>query len=293
MQTFALLSSINDVSVDTTKISLGEIKGKVGQEVVVPVTIENNVGISAFMFEITYDTSDLSFISAELDGVFGEGVLITQVDEINQRLIVLWYSATGDINANGEIIPLTFKINDTASGTYDLNVRYLAEDILNAARDEIICSIESGKILVGSILTGNLTSLFTEGNNDVTLVLSDKTGVVSEISISGNSYEFNSVAPGEYTLIVEKENHATRTYTITVGDEDVDFDVKLHLLGDIDGNGSVNMMDYLKAKQHSQGQNKLEGYAFECADVSGDNKVNMMDYLKLKQHAQGINSLWK
>ena len=293
VQTFAMFAAVNDMVEDATRISLGEIKGKVGQEVVVPVTIENNVGISAFMFEVAYNTEDLTFVSAELGGVLDKGVLITQVDEENQRLIVLWYSTEGDVSADGEMLPLTFKINDTASGTYDLSVRYLAEDIINEARDEIICSIESGKILVGSVLTGNLTSLLVDGNNDVTLVLSNGTEVVDELSISKGDYEFDSVAPGEYTLTVEKKNHATRTYTITVGDEDVALDIKLNLLGDIDGNGSVNMMDYLKAKQHSQGKNLLEDYAFDCADVSGDGKVNMMDYIKLKQHAQGTSSIWE
>ena len=191
------------------------------------------------------------------------------------------------------MIPLTFIINDTATGSYTLGVRYLPEDILNEARDEINCLIENGKILVGSVLTGNLTSLFTDGNNDVTLVLKNGAEVVDELSVTNNAYAFDSVSPGEYTLTVEKENHATRTYTIIVGDEDIALDVKLNLIGDIDGNGSVNMMDYLKAKQHSQGKTLLEDYAFDCADVSGDNKVNMMDYIKLKQHAQGINSLWK
>lgn len=142
-------------------------------------------------------------------------------------------------------------------------------------------------------MTGNLTSLLVDGNNDVTLVLSNGTEIVDELSVSKGDYEFDSVAPGEYTLTVEKKNHATRTYTITVGDEDIALDVKLNLLGDIDGNGSVNMMDYLKAKQHSQNKNLLEGYAFDCADVSGDGKVNMMDYIKLKQHAQNISSIWE
>ena len=49
----------------------------------------------------------------------------------------------------------------------------------------------------------------------------------------------------------------------------------------------------MKAKQHAQGINTLEGYEFDCANVSGDSFVNMKDYIALKQHAQGINLLWE
>ena len=105
-------------------------------------------------------------------------------------------------------------------------------------------------------------------------------------------YDIPEVSPGTYTMKVMKNNHVTREYTVTVGAENVTQDVKIHLKGDINGDGKVNTSDVGKANSHAKGTSTLTGYDFACADVNGDGKVNTSDVGKINSHAKGTNKLW-
>ena len=105
-------------------------------------------------------------------------------------------------------------------------------------------------------------------------------------------YDIPEGSPGTYTMKVMKNNHVTREYTVTVGAENVTQDVKIHLKGDINGDGRVNTSDVGKANSHAKGTSTLTGYEFACADVNGDGKVNTSDVGKINSHAKGTNKLW-
>ena len=52
--------------------------------------------------------------------------------------------------------------------------------------------------------------------------------------------------------------------------------------GDVNGDGRVNMFDYVAVKSHVLGKSLLSGDKLDRADVNGDGKVNMFDYIALK-----------
>ena len=91
---------------------------------------------------------------------------------------------------------------------------------------------------------------------------------------------------------VSKENHATREYTITVGTESMTQNVKIHLKGDVNGDGKVNTSDVGKINAHAKGTSSIADYQFACADVNGDGKVNTSDVGKINAHARGKSLLW-
>lgn len=133
---------------------------------------------------------------------------------------------------------------------------------------------------------------------DILVTLTDTEGtVIREIYISGDSTEitFNMVSDGEYTITVERENYATRKYTVITTEEDdltVSTSFSLNLVGDIDGDGKVNMVDVARVNAAAKGISALEGYASDCADVNGDGKINMIDVAAMNAHAKGITALW-
>ena len=107
------------------------------------------------------------------------------------------------------------------------------------------------------------------------------------------SYTISGIASGTYTMRVLKKNHVTRECTITVGGEAVTQNVKIHLKGDIDGNGTVTTMDVIRANSHARGVNLLTDYALKCADVVGtDGTVTTMDVIRINAHAKGASKLW-
>ncbi len=133
---------------------------------------------------------------------------------------------------------------------------------------------------------------------DILVTLTDTEGtVIREIYISGDSTEitFNMVSDGEYTITVERENYATRKYTVITTEEDdltVSTSFSLNLVGDINGDGKVNMVDVARVNAAAKGISALEGYASDCADVNGDGKINMIDVAAMNAHAKGITALW-
>lgn len=105
-------------------------------------------------------------------------------------------------------------------------------------------------------------------------------------------YSFDAIPDGTYTLRVSKSNHVTREYTVTVNGGNAEQDAKIHLLGDINGDGNLNSLDVSKANLHAKGKKLLTDYEFACADINGDGQVNSLDVSKMNLHAKGKKSLW-
>jgi hypothetical protein len=139
-------------------------------------------------------------------------------------------------------------------------------------------------------LSGTVTS-FGQAGDPVTLTLSSGGNTYETTSTDGN-YRFGAVAAGTYTLTVSKKNHTPRTYTVSVG-SNMTQDVKIHLKGDIDGNGKLNVGDTAKVYAHVKNSAPItDAYLLLCADVSGDGKVNVGDTAKIYAHVKGSVLLW-
>lgn len=157
--------------------------------------------------------------------------------------------------------------------------------------------------IVGYGVSGNVES-FNSGTDPVTIQLIEQgqSEPAYEVQVSGGtqsgnkftaSYSFSDVPSGTYTMKVMKQNHVTREYTVIVGTNPVVQDVKIHLLEDIDGNGTVTTMDAMRAYSHARGVTLLTDYALKCADVVGtDGKVTTMDATRIYAHARGTAKLW-
>ena len=139
----------------------------------------------------------------------------------------------------------------------------------------------------GAVKTG------TEGETTVELVSGEEVVATAAVSGKEGTYSFENVAAGTYTLKVSKLNHVTREYAITVEAVAVAQDVKIHLLGDVDGNGRTNMGDIQTLYSHVTGnQTFTDDYIKEVADVTGETRLNMGDINKLYAHIRGTSTLY-
>lgn len=154
---------------------------------------------------------------------------------------------------------------------------------------------------VGTAVSGSVESYGT--NDPVTIQLIEKGAAEAayETTATGGTqsgskftapYSFSNVPSGTYTMKVIKQNHVTREYTITVGADAVTQNVKIHLKGDINGDGRVNTSDVNRANLHAKGKISLSGYEYACAEVTGDGRLNTSDVNRLHLHAKGKISLW-
>ena len=85
----------------------------------------------------------------------------------------------------------------------------------------------------------------------------------------------------------------TKTTNIAVNGNATGLAVKLHPIGDINGDGLVNTTDMMRANNHAKELVPLSGYEFACANVNGDDIVNTTDVMRINLHAKSISSLWK
>ena len=158
--------------------------------------------------------------------------------------------------------------------------------------------------IVGYTVSGTITS-YLKNTGDITIQLLTEADAVA-YSIVVNTYtEVNAtrkeystvysipeVADGTYTLRISKADHVTRDYTVTVSGGVLTQDAKIHLKGDITGDGRINIMDVNRANLHFKKKITLTGYEFDCANITGDTQVNIMDVNKLNLHFKGKSKLW-
>ena len=156
----------------------------------------------------------------------------------------------------------------------------------------------TGLVTCTYTVTGNgvgISGQVTTGAEGVTTVeLSTEDQVIATAAVSGKTgaYTLENVAAGTYTMTVSKQNHVTRSYTVTVAAAAVVQDVKIHLIGDIDGNGKVNVGDVAKINSHVKGTNLLtDEYQILCANVNGG-KLNIGDTAALYGHIKGTKKLY-
>ena len=114
------------------------------------------------------------------------------------------------------------------------------------------------------------------------------------VMLTGNHamYSFNGVEIGTYTMKVSKANHVTREYTVRVGNSPIPLDAKIHLLGDVNGDGTINAKDKKIIYGHiNDSTTELTGYIFDVGDVNKDGVINAKDKKQIFGHINGT-SLW-
>ena len=168
-------------------------------------------------------------------------------------------------------VELTFTLVENEDGT--LSVSYVA------ASEPVLGATVSGTVVSGA-------------NGDVTIELIADGEVFASVTATGKegSYSIVDVAAGTYTLKVSQLNHVTREYAITV-EADLTQDVKIHLIGDIDGNGKINVGDVSKLNGHMKGNLLTDEYMLLCANVNGG-KLNMGDVSSIYAHIKGTKKLF-
>ena len=158
-------------------------------------------------------------------------------------------------------------------------------------------SIKEGTASGGVSVSGTVMSYITTGDVTIKLYKSGSTTASYTVKVSGvkgeaTAFSFSNVAAGTYTMEVSKANHVTQTYTVTVGSSNVTQDAKICPVGDITGDGKVNMKDWSQLYNHINEVSTLSGYSLACADTNGDGKVNMKDWSILYNHISEIKPIW-
>lgn len=144
-------------------------------------------------------------------------------------------------------------------------------------------------------VSGSATSFGSDTDNVILQLIAEGFSEADyEVFVKGNTAEYSieGVSPGTYTMKVSKKNHVTREYTVTVGAENVTQDVEIWLLGDVNGDGTINVKDKKLIFNHlNDPSGALTGYALDVGDVNRDGTINVKDKKLIFNHLKGT-SLW-
>ncbi|MBQ9071780.1 MAG: hypothetical protein IJY25_01295 [Bacilli bacterium] len=104
----------------------------------------------------------------------------------------------------------------------------------------------------------------------------------------------NSTAKVELKNSSDKEKNSGIVSTgdkviITVGEEIRTYEIVIY--GDVNGDGKIKAVDYVKIKNHIMETATLSGVYKEAADVDKNGKIKAVDYVKIKNHIMGTGTV--
>lgn len=137
--------------------TIGNVAGRLGETVSVPVTVSNNTGIAGFKQTIKFDKNTLRFVSVEGIGVYDNGTWIVNAENAeNGEIVIVWFG-TENINANGAVYNLSFEILETANdGNSTISIAFENNDIGNISGENVLFGRIDGSVDVLSYWLGDL-----------------------------------------------------------------------------------------------------------------------------------------
>jgi hypothetical protein len=149
--------------------------------------------------------------------------------------------------------------------------------------------ISAQKVEKAPALELNNSSSLSRVENELYNVSAEQT--VSDIL--SNFKNENAVVKNAKGETVDSTAKVGTGYTVELveDDEKVDF-VTVIILGDVSGDGVVNVTDYIKVKAALQNAETLSGAYKKASDVDGSGALDVTDYLKVKAHFLGSYNIY-
>ena len=100
-----------------------------------------------------------------------------------------------------------------------------------------------------------------------------------------NNLNYNPIIKSNNNIL--KDNDLIRTnMTITYTDDEGNVQIyNTSVLGDVNGDGNINALDYVKIKNHIMNTKKITGDVFILsADYNNDGKISALDYVRIKNY---------
>lgn len=162
--------TVTKKKVKSATISLKDVNATPGEEIEVPVMISDNPGISAMKVSISYDQNILTPVNAEKTSLLGGAVIKGEKQE-DGIYNILWYN-TKDINENGVIYKVKFKVNENANINSEtkLKVTSTAGDVCDAQHNDIELNDATGVINIKEKLYGDVYEDDVLNSHDVLLL---------------------------------------------------------------------------------------------------------------------------
>ncbi|MCQ2049679.1 MAG: dockerin type I domain-containing protein [Candidatus Saccharibacteria bacterium] len=207
------------------------------------------------------------------------------------------YSTTKNISSNSEITYKLFDLNDNDMSNYFNSIKYnivatndvFPEILVSGTIPEGVYKLKATYGSAESIITiaigyahlpSGLEIVFNEGIYDDEKSIVDQVpqGMSMDVFLAtimvGDDYyvsniEDQKVKTGAKIKLYDFENHLLK-------------EIKIIVRGDVDGDGIIDPLDYVKVRKQIMGTTNLDGVYLKAADCNNDNVVDILDYIKLR-----------
>lgn len=232
-----LLLPVISATADGT-IQVGQVTGKPGETVSVPIRLANNPGLVALQLKASYDSNVLTLVEVVDGGILAGKNHNSTLSKNPYTLDWNNDTAEEDNTGNGVIATLRFAIAETASsGTYPVNISL--KESWNHNMEQVGFTVASGAVTC----TAAVEPQFDNRTNGVA-VISDASAEGFTVTASIPCAAVCGTGDGYQLIPAQKQGDA---YRFTLPDDfDADTPVVVAVKYDLNRDGEVNSTDALQ-----------------------------------------------
>lgn len=179
-----LACGVTVYAVDPAAISLSNVEGREGDEVVLSVSIANNTGFGGISLSAQFDKNVLEFVSAECKIAEGYFESSSAVSANAEGSVALAYVGIENVSVDGVLFDIKFNIKEGAAEG-DSAVTLVLDDssfVYNGVEmQDFTANVSSGKVTVSAGLLGDVNLDGSIDAKDMT-VLSRHTAKIALIT---------------------------------------------------------------------------------------------------------------
>ena len=259
---------------DLPTIVVGNVSGKVGDIVSVPVSLKNNPGVAGMAITVDFNGAVLKLVDCVDAGTLNGPLHSTPLG--SSPYTMMWYNPTGvDSMFNGVIATLKFEILAGAGlGVYNIGLTYNPDDIINADMEEVYFGVEPGSVTVIDAAVTYYTVRFLDWKGDEIDV---QTVAEGDAAIAPTAPD----RPG-WTFVGWSADFSNITADLDVTAQYEEEPLPPFLWGDVNDDGEVDMLDSILLSRYIAEW----GISINllAADVNDDGVVDMLDGIIMARH---------
>lgn len=152
---------------------IGSARGSVGDEITIPINIQNSSKVASMDLTVVYDPDELDFVGATKGSAVADGN-ICDINHVAEKSYIRFvFSSLQEIPEDGQVIALTFAVlkDEPQEHTVDLDVR----GVLNMDIEDLTWKTEGGREIAPSENVSQ-SGASTQGTGSDTQYTSGNTG---------------------------------------------------------------------------------------------------------------------
>lgn len=236
--------------------------------------------------------------------VENQALQLSDVANDTFRLYAIWESIMGNITYNSNDVR-----NQTATGTYTLNVAInLAKNTFlregyqfkewNTKADGTGTSYTDEQ----SITISNNLILYAQWEEEFDYIINKYSYYKNnnyidliDINTTTNDFKSNIILNTAYTIDVEYKTINNKNVLYTGSKTKIFRNLAPYIeftnivRGDVNGNGQIDIIDYIRIKKDIMDIEKLKNEYQKAADMNNNNSIDIIDYIRIKKIIMEVN----